>query len=127
MLVYVLNKHGDPFMPCKPRKARMLLKEKKAKVVEAFAIYNSAIIWLSGYTQNVSLGVDAGTKHIGLSATTEKKVLFEADVLLRTDIVQLLSSRRELRSAKKSKDTPPQTPIFKSKKAQRMVSAICST
>ena len=33
MFVYVLNMHGEPLMPCKPRKARKLLKESKAKVV----------------------------------------------------------------------------------------------
>jgi len=32
--VYVLNKHGEPLMPCSPRKARLLLKQKKACVVK---------------------------------------------------------------------------------------------
>ena len=31
-LVYVINKNGNPLMPCKPAKARHLLKEGKAKV-----------------------------------------------------------------------------------------------
>ena len=34
MLVYVINKHGKPLMPCKPSKARRLLKQKKAKVIK---------------------------------------------------------------------------------------------
>ena len=34
MLVYVLNKQGKPLMPCKPRKARILLRDDKAKVVK---------------------------------------------------------------------------------------------
>jgi RRXRR protein len=33
MLVYELNYHRDPFMPCQPRKARLLLQEGKARVV----------------------------------------------------------------------------------------------
>ena len=33
MFVYVLNKYGKPLMPCEPRKARILLKSSKAKVV----------------------------------------------------------------------------------------------
>lgn len=32
--VYVLNMHGEPLMPCSPRKARLLLKEGKARVVK---------------------------------------------------------------------------------------------
>ncbi len=31
MVVFVINQHGEPLMPCKPRTARLLLKEKKAK------------------------------------------------------------------------------------------------
>ena len=33
MLVYVLNKDNKPLMPCRPQRARKLIKEKKAKVV----------------------------------------------------------------------------------------------
>ena len=33
MVVYVINKHGKPLMPCSPRKARILLKTGKAKVL----------------------------------------------------------------------------------------------
>ena len=32
--VYVLNKHGEPLMPCSPRKVRLLLKQKKACVIK---------------------------------------------------------------------------------------------
>lgn len=105
MFVYVLNKHGEALMPCKPRKARLLLKEKKAKVVKRTPFTIQLLYGSSGYNQVVSLGVDAGTKHIGLSATTEKQVLFEADVGLRTDIVKLLSIRREMRAARRSRKT----------------------
>jgi len=34
VFVYVLNCHGQPLMPCQPRKARLLLKEGKAKVMK---------------------------------------------------------------------------------------------
>ena len=33
MLVYVLNKNEKPLMPCKPQKARKLLRNGKAKVI----------------------------------------------------------------------------------------------
>ena len=40
MVVYVLNKHGKPLMPCKPAKARHLLNDGKAIVLrrEPFTI-----------------------------------------------------------------------------------------
>lgn len=105
MFVYVQNRHGKPLMPCRPRKARLLLKKGKAKVVKRTPFTIRLLYGSSGYKQPVSLGVDAGTRHVGLSATTDKQVLFEADVQLRTDITLLLSTRRELRRSRRSRKT----------------------
>ena len=110
MLVYVLNKHGEPLMPCKPQKARKLLKEDKAIVVkhEPFTIqlkYGS-----SGYKQPVTLGIDAGSKHIGASASTEKQELYASETVMRSDdgkatIVNLLAKRLELRRSRRNRKT----------------------
>lgn len=103
MFVYVLNKHGKPLMPCKPRKARILLKEKKAKVVNRTPFTIQLLYGSSGYKQPINLGVDAGSKYIGLSATTMDKELFKATVELRQDISKLLESRRSQRRNRRSK------------------------
>lgn len=103
MFVYVLNKHGKPLMPCKPRKARILLKEKKAKVVNRTPFTIQLLYGSSGYRQLINLGVDAGSKYIGLSATTMDKELFKATVELRQDISKLLESRRSQRRNRRSK------------------------
>lgn len=112
MLVYVLNKHGQPLMPCSPRKARILLRAQKARVVKREPFTIQLIYGASGYTQPVNLGVDAGSKHIGLSASTEKEELYAAEVELRTDIVDLLSTRRELRRARRNRKTRYRKPRF---------------
>lgn len=105
MLVYVLNKHGKPLMPCKPSKARKLLKQNKAKVVSREPFTIQLLYGSSGYKQDITLGVDAGSKMIGLSATTDKQELFAAEVELRNDIVKLLSERRELRRSRRNRKT----------------------
>jgi hypothetical protein len=105
ILVYVINQHGKPLMPCSPRKARLLLKEQKAKVVKRTPFTIQLLYGSSGYKQPVSLGVDAGSKAIGLSATTNKKVLFEAEVEIRNDIVDLLATRREFRRSRRYRKT----------------------
>ena len=46
MLVYVLNKHGQPLMPCKPRKARKLLEQGKSKGRSTNTVYDSIEIWI---------------------------------------------------------------------------------
>ena len=121
-MVYVLSKNGQPVMPTKNHsKVRLLLNSGKAKVVNRcpFTIQLTGVC--KTFTQEVSLGVDAGSKHIGLSATMTKKVLFEAEVTLRKDIVDLLSSRRELRCSRRNRKTRYRKARFlnrvKSKKA----------
>jgi hypothetical protein len=105
LVVYVINKHGKPLMPCSPRKARILLKQGKAKIIKREPFTIQLLYGSSGYKQPISLGVDAGSKHIGISATTENKVLFEAEVELRTDIVDLISTRRQYRRSRRNRKT----------------------
>lgn len=92
-------------MPCSPRKARILLKEGKAKVIRREPFTIQLLYGSSGYKQKVNLGVDAGSKHIGLSATTKKKELFASKVKLRTDIVDLLSTRLQYRKSRRNRTT----------------------
>jgi len=103
ILVYVLNKYGHPLMPTSPAKARKLLKQNKAIVIKREPFTIQLIYGSSGYKQDIILGVDAGSKIIGISATTNKKELFSAEVHLRNDIVDLLSTRRETRKTRRSR------------------------
>lgn len=105
-MVYVLNKNGQPIMPTKNHaKVRVLLKQGKAKVVSRCPFTIQLQYNPNNYTQPVILGIDAGSKHIGVSATIKTDVLYEGDVELRNDIVNLLSTRRELRSSRRNRKT----------------------
>lgn len=105
-MVYVLNKDGQPLMPTSRHgKVRRLLKSGQAKVIRRCPFTIQLMYESTTHTQPVSLGIDAGSKHIGVSATTETKVLYEADVTLRNDIVDLLSARRELRRSRRNRKT----------------------
>jgi len=92
-------------MPCQPRKARLLLKEGKATMVRMVPFTLRLLCGSSGYKQEVSLGIDAGAQHIGVSATTEQMVLFEAEAQPRTDIGELLATRRQFRRGRRSRKT----------------------
>lgn len=102
-MVYVLNIEEKPLMPCKEAKARKLLKQNKAKFYKREPFTIQLLFECENQTQNIILGVDAGSKHIGLSATTEKKELYAADIELRNDIVDLLSTRRQNRRTKRNR------------------------
>ena len=110
--VYVLNMHGEPLMPCSPRKARVLLKSGKAKVVKRTPFTIKLINGSSGYTQEIILGIDAGSRHIGMSASTRKEELFAAEVRPRNNVVDLLSTRREFRRARRNRKIRYRKPRF---------------
>ena len=113
MQVYVLNKNGQPLMPTgRCGKVRRLLRDGKAKVIKRCPFTIQLLYEAETNTQDITLGVDAGSRHIGLSATTEYKVLYEADVELRSDIVKLLASRREQRRTRRNRKTRYRAPRF---------------
>ena len=102
-MVYVLNIEEKPLMPCKEAKARKLLKQNKAKIYKKEPFTIQLLFICENQTQNITLGVDAGSKHIGLSATTTEKELYAADVELRNDIVDLLSIRKQNRRTRRNR------------------------
>ena len=115
-LVYVLNRNKKPLMPCKPAKARKLLKNKKAKVVNREPFTIQLLYGSSGYKQDISLGVDAGSKFIGLSATTDKKELYASTVEIRNDVSEKISTKREHRRSRRSRKTRHRKPRFNNRK-----------
>lgn len=105
-MVYVLDIDGNPLMPTERHgKVRRLLKDGKAKVVKRCPFTIQLLYDSTRYTQEVNLGIDAGSKHIGVSATIKEKELYAADVELRNDIVDLISTRREMRKTRRNRKT----------------------
>ena len=116
-MVYVISKNGQPLMPTKNyAKVRILLKNKKAKIIKRCPFTIQLVYDSTNYMQDITLGVDAGSKHIGLSATTKDRVLFESDVELRNDIVDLLSTRRQNRRTRRNHKTRYRKPRFDNRK-----------
>lgn len=105
-MVYVLNRDGEPLMPTERLgRVRRLLKEHKAIIVNYQPFTIQLTYECPNNVQEVNLGVDAGSKYVGFSATTKKKVLFEAELLLRSDIVKKLATRREFRRNRRYRKT----------------------
>ena len=111
-MVYVQSIDGAPLMPCSEAKARHLLKQHRARRVRntPFTIRLKSVV--DGHVQPVSLGVDPGYRHIGLSATTDDCVMFEAVAECRTDIPKLMEKRRTLRRSRRNRKTRYREPRF---------------
>ena len=120
MYVYVLSQNGQPLMPTsRCGKVKRLLKTNRAKVVKRCPFTIQLLYDTTAYTQDITLGVDTGSKTIGLSATTKTKILYESEVMLRNDIVKLISERRELRRTRRSRKTRYRPPRFQNRKKSK--------
>ena len=103
-MVYVISKQGTPLMPTERfGKVRRMLKNSLAHVVRRIPFTIQLDYDTTDFTQPITLGIDAGSKHIGVSATKTEKELYAADVELRNDIVDKLSTRREQRRTRRSR------------------------
>lgn len=105
MRVFVKNMRGNPLMPCSQRKARLLLKEGRAKI---FA-YNPFTIQLTIATgeavQPVNIGIDTGAKIVGVAITSGDKVIAKGEIELRQDISENIQSRAMLRRGRRNRKT----------------------
>ncbi|MDM8533659.1 RNA-guided endonuclease IscB [Clostridiaceae bacterium HSG29] len=103
-MVYSLDVNNKPLMPTNRHgKVRYLLKEKKAKIVKREPFTIQLLYKTTKYKQNIVLGVDAGSKFIGLSATTKEKEIYSAEVELRNEITKKLAIRRQVRRSRRNK------------------------
>ena len=101
--VFVLNMRGLPLMPTTPRKARVLIKQNKAKVVSCKP-FTIQLKYATGEAkQKTTLGVDTGAKYVGYSVTTQTKELISGQVELRTDVSEKLSERSMYRRTRRNK------------------------
>ena len=90
-------------MPCTKAKARKLLKKNKAKIVKYTPFTIQLLFECEDKVQPINLGIDAGSKVIGLSASTKDKELYSSEIELRDDISKLLSTRRQNRRTRRNR------------------------
>lgn len=112
MFVYVKSKNGKPLMPTKPVIARLLLKDKKAKVVRKMPFTIKLLCESTEYVQPIVAGMDAGSKTIGCAAITDDKVLYQSEITIRDDIKDKMTQRRMYRRTRRGNKTRYRKPRF---------------
>ena len=105
MKVFVLSRSGKPLMPTTPRRARIFLKTRRARVVTREPFTIQPRFETTTHTQPVTVGVDTGSHTVGLAATANREVVFQAEMRLRTDVSGKLIQRRQYRHTRRSRKT----------------------
>ena len=112
-MVYVINVDGKPLMPTKRHgHVRRMLKNRKAKVIRLNPFTIQLLYETTDFVQPIILGIDAGSKTIGVSASTETKELYAAEVEVRTDVTKNLAERRQYRRFRRYRKTRYRKPRF---------------
>lgn len=105
-LVFVQNDDGTPLMPTgRNKKVRELLRDQRAVVVCRIPFTIRLCYHSRGFVQKVNVGVDLGSKHVAISATTQKKELLAIQVELRTDVTKKISEKKQYRRSRRYRDT----------------------
>jgi len=103
MLVYVRNKNGNPLMPCKPAKARKLLRDSKAKVANRCP-FTIQLQWdCEENIQEVTVGIDKGSSVTGFSCVAKGQILMSGEIHHRTDIKDKMDARRANRRNRRNR------------------------
>ena len=103
-MVYVISKSGKPLMPTNRHgKVRILLKEKKAKVIQSKPFTIQLLYDSKEYTQPVSLGIDSGYTYIGYSAITEGTELISGEVELLSGQSERLKEKSMYRKQRRQR------------------------
>lgn len=101
--VLVVNKDGRPLMPTTPRKARKFLESGRAKIYARRPFTIQLLYGCRGYTQPITLGIDAGYQTVGYSAVTEKEELVGGEFKLLEGMSERITERQKYRRTRRSR------------------------
>ena len=116
MYVFVLSITGEPLMPCKPAKARKLLKAGKATVKKLYPFTIQLNFECENQVQDVSLGIDTGFGNIGFSAVTDTKEVASGTLILDGKTSERLTEKRMYRKLRRAKHHWYREPRFNNRK-----------
>ena len=92
-------------MPTTPQKARRLLKQNKAKIIN-YKPFTIQLLYVTGEAkQPINIGIDLGAKYIGIAIQSENNVLAKGEIELRQDVKSLLETRKIYRSNRRNRKT----------------------
>jgi hypothetical protein len=104
--VYVISKTGNPLMPTTPRKARLLLKNGKAKCIRRTPFTIKLLYDTTEYTQPLTHGIDTGSSIMGSAVVdTKGNVVYLSEIELRNDITEKMTRRSKYRRNRRNRKT----------------------
>ena len=101
--VCVLNQHGRQLMPTTSRRAKLLLKQGKAKTASYNPYTIQLLVGTRGHVKPITLGLDAGYETVGFSAVSDKVELIGGELHLLEGMSQRLTEKRQYRRTRRNR------------------------
>src|SRR6516164_7777704 len=102
-IVYVVNQNGNPLMPCKPSKARKLLRDGRARVSKR-SPFTIQLLWdCEEHVQEVTVGIDKGSHVTGISCIGKGEILLSGEMHHRLDVKEKMDGRRAHRRSRRNR------------------------
>ena len=119
MLAFALNRHGKPLMPCKPQKAKKILRQGKAKMVQGSPFTIKLTYGSRGHKQKLIARMDLGSKVIGMAVARESgQLVLQCEVHLRGEEIKAkMEQKRTYRRSRRGRKTRYRTPRFLNRRA----------
>ena len=105
-MVYIISKDNKVLMPCSNVISRLLLKEGKAKVKKKCPFTIKLTYDTTNYIQDLYLGLDTGSAHIGSAVVNENNdVFYMSQIEIRNDIADKMTQRSKYRRSRRNRKT----------------------
>ena len=104
-MVYVLSKEREQLMPCANVVARLLLKQKKAKVKSRLPFVIQLLNDTTTFKQPMIHSLDSGSGKIGSAVSTGNNVVYMSVIEARNDITEKMTQRSKYRRMRRNRNT----------------------
>lgn len=117
-MVFVLDRHQKPLMPCSEKRARLLLERGRAVVHRRapFTIRLKDRTVADSVTQPIRIKLDPGSKTTGIAVTRDgdrgPQAIFLGNIVHKPGIKAKLDARRALRRGRRQRHTRYRAPRF---------------
>jgi hypothetical protein len=116
-MTYVVSEKEKPLMPCCSAIGRILLKQKKAKVISTTPFIIKLNYETTNYKQDLILKIDSGSGKVGSAVSdTKNNVVYMAQTEIRNDVTEKLTQRSKYRRGRRNRNTRYRKPKFDNRK-----------
>lgn len=107
-MVPVTDRKGIALMPCSEKRARKMLEKGQAKAMWKNQIFHIELLKNPSGSkyQDVTIGIDPGSKKEGITVTTDTKVVLNITIEAVTHVKDAIETRKNLRKARRNRNTP---------------------